>query len=318
MSTQIPVTVNVLTYNSSKYVLETLESIKTQTYQPLILHICDDCSTDDTVKICKKWIGENSDRFIKTKVIVPEYNTGISANLNRGMDACETEWFKTIAGDDILKPECIETYVQYVAEHQEAVVVFSRLEVFGASEKIIMSYKDVFDYSFFHLSLIEQYESLFKMNCIPAPTAFFNVNRLRELGVRADDRIPLVEDYPLWINLVKKNVKFYFVDKTLVKYRTGDGISSSGSISCKYMESLRMCYFLYIFPTMYKNNAEEEIKKIVRYEIALKRDLEVVLHSPSFRLGNALLGPLRWLRKFVKRSDKIDVNQGALEDGCKE
>ena len=68
MSTQIPVTVNVLTYNSSKYVLETLESIKTQTYQPLILHICDDCSTDDTVKICKKWIGENSDRFIKTKI----------------------------------------------------------------------------------------------------------------------------------------------------------------------------------------------------------------------------------------------------------
>ena len=57
------VTIIVATYNSSKYVLETLESIKNQTYPHLSLIITDDCSTDDTVDICKKWVGLNESRF---------------------------------------------------------------------------------------------------------------------------------------------------------------------------------------------------------------------------------------------------------------
>ena len=38
------VTIIALTYNSSKYVLETLESIKSQTYKNIELIITDDCS----------------------------------------------------------------------------------------------------------------------------------------------------------------------------------------------------------------------------------------------------------------------------------
>ena len=107
VDSQVVVTVSVITYNSSKFVLETLESIKAQTYQPLILNVCDDCSTDDTVEICEKWIDKNKDRFIEAKIIVPEHNTGIPGNINRGIDACKTEWLKFIAGDDLLKPQCI-------------------------------------------------------------------------------------------------------------------------------------------------------------------------------------------------------------------
>ena len=50
------VSVVVVTYNSAKYVLETLESIKDQTYPNLSLVISDDCSTDNTVKLCRKCI----------------------------------------------------------------------------------------------------------------------------------------------------------------------------------------------------------------------------------------------------------------------
>ncbi|MDR0890977.1 MAG: glycosyltransferase [Endomicrobium sp.] len=49
------VSVCVITYNSSKYVLETLESIKTQTYQNIELIVSDDCSTDDTVEVCENY-----------------------------------------------------------------------------------------------------------------------------------------------------------------------------------------------------------------------------------------------------------------------
>jgi len=52
---QLLVSVVVVTYNSSKYVEETLESIKNQTYPNIELIVTDDCSTDSTVDIVMNW-----------------------------------------------------------------------------------------------------------------------------------------------------------------------------------------------------------------------------------------------------------------------
>jgi glycosyltransferase involved in cell wall biosynthesis len=129
---EILVSVPVITYNSSKYVLETLESIKAQTYQNIELIISDDCSTDNTVEICRKWIEENKSRFVRTELITSDVNTGVSANGNRGRNACRGEWIKSIAGDDLLMPNCIESYVNYVKQTPEAIYIFSKVEAFGA------------------------------------------------------------------------------------------------------------------------------------------------------------------------------------------
>ena len=201
MNIQIPVTVSVITYNSSKFVLETLESVKAQTYQPLILQICDDCSTDDTVKICENWIERNKTRFVETKIIVPEQNTGTAGNVNRCLASCKTEWCKSVAGDDVLKPECVEEYMKYVSIHPEAVIVYSRVEVFGSTKERMERTLKYFDYNFFKMASEEQYESLLlKGNTVPSVTQFFNVKRLRELDVKYDERIPLLEDYPFLLN----------------------------------------------------------------------------------------------------------------------
>ena len=50
------VTIGIITYNSSKFVIEALESVKRQTYEKLELIVSDDCSTDDTVPKVKKWL----------------------------------------------------------------------------------------------------------------------------------------------------------------------------------------------------------------------------------------------------------------------
>ena len=79
------VSVIIVTYNSSKFVLETLESVKNQSYENIELIVSDDASTDKTVDLCKEWIRKNKDRFAKAKLVTAEKNSGIPANCNQGI-----------------------------------------------------------------------------------------------------------------------------------------------------------------------------------------------------------------------------------------
>lgn len=295
------VTVSVLTYNSSKTVLETLDSIKAQTYPNLILQICDDCSTDATVSICEEWIKIYKERFVKTKIIFSDHNTGVSANCNRSLDACETEWMKEIAGDDMLMPECIRIFVNYIISHPDAAIVFSRFDPFGKSQEILNVFKN-YDYTFFNLSPKAQYTRLLtKGNCIPAPTAFTNVKQKRELGIRADERIPLLEDLPTWIQYLEVGVKFHFVDHILVRYRVGENGLTSGLFKSAAYEKSYRCYCLYYqFPYDLDCNEDIAYKKVLDYEMSkideiyeLKSRLHAVEISCPYRLGILILQPVK-------------------------
>ena len=105
------VTVCVLTYESSDFVLETLESIKNQTYGNIQLIISDDSSKDSTVSVCQAWLERNMDRFASARIITAESNTGVTANCNRAVKNAEGRWIKLLAGDDILWHDALETLV---------------------------------------------------------------------------------------------------------------------------------------------------------------------------------------------------------------
>src|SRR5438309_3687253 len=93
------VSVIVLTYNSAITVLETLESIKQQTFRNIELIITDDCSKDNTVEICSNWLNSNKGIFVRVIILEVDKNTGTSANCNRGLKASTGQWIKFIAGD---------------------------------------------------------------------------------------------------------------------------------------------------------------------------------------------------------------------------
>ena len=116
------VTVSVITYNSSRTVLQTLESIKSQTYERIRLIISDDCSTDDTIRVCKKWIDRNSTRFVSTEILTTSVNTGVAGNCNRAWDACKSDYLKSIAGDDYLLPDCIDSNISFMLNNPSSVV----------------------------------------------------------------------------------------------------------------------------------------------------------------------------------------------------
>lgn len=47
----IDVSIALATYNGSRYITELLDSIKSQTYNNFIIHVCDDGSSDNTLEL---------------------------------------------------------------------------------------------------------------------------------------------------------------------------------------------------------------------------------------------------------------------------
>lgn len=230
------VSIVVITYNSGKYVLETLESIKTQTYSNIGLIISDDFSTDGTVEICNNWIDKNRKRFSVVEIIGAMKNNGISANCNRGAKKAEGEWIKFIAGDDLLKPDSIQNFVDFSKAYPLADVIISKQESFEVSAGIkklinIRPELDASNKKFYEpdISGEVQYNFLlYRKVLIAGPTYLIRKNLLSGLNF-FDERYKLFEDYPLFLKITENGHKIYFMDKVTVEYRIHKNATSYSS-----------------------------------------------------------------------------------------
>lgn len=207
------VSIIIITYNSSQYVLETLKSAYEQTYRNIELILTDDGSSDDTVEICKKWIEKKRNRFVRTELLTVDKNTGIAPNCNRGLYASKGKWIKIIAGDDILLDNCISSNLSLVNDYNNS-FYFSKMRFTENSELSLVFQRG------FELFMKEsnQLKILLKGNCLPAPTSFIKREALIELS-GFDERFPMVEDYPLWIKAIKNNYRITFANVETVVYR---------------------------------------------------------------------------------------------------
>ena len=231
------------------------------------------------------------------------YTTGTAGNLNRAEEACQGEWIKGVAGDDILVPTCISDYIDFITGNPDTVIVFGRCECFGGSRHQRRYFEErVFKSDFFDLSAQEQYKYLLERNCVPGTTSFMNNARMKSLGIKSDERIPLLEDWPRWINLTKNGIRLISIDKVTVKYRL-NGISAGGANlpGKAYYRSLRLFDFLYRYPFSLQGNTQAVYERAVEYECQQYEELLNVYHSPEYRLGHALLSPFKRILHLIKK-----------------
>ena len=221
MEQQPLVSVIVITYNSSKTVIETLDSIKAQTYQNLELIISDDCSPDNTCEIVRDWLDENGPRFVYAELVTTDKNTGVSGNINRGVSKSHGEWIKSIAGDDLLIPTAIEEYVKFVINYYEKVrMCVCDVELFA--EDGIVS-----------VELIKIYEKYFKLESedykhqrkrvmtslvFVGPAYFYSRELYDEVGGFSEE-YGCAEEWPFVYKIIMGGNQIYALDRKLVRYR---------------------------------------------------------------------------------------------------
>ncbi|MBC7628750.1 glycosyltransferase [Ferruginibacter sp.] len=231
---EILVSIIVATYNSSQFVIETLESTRAQTWQNIELIVSDDCSTDTTVELCSNWLAVNKDRFTKTTLITVPENTGVSANCNRSINAAQSDWIKFIAGDDILLPNCLAANMKFITENPQAKAIFSEVLLYKndfSEENFLHIIPGTFPMNIMNpaFTAMEQYQLLLLSDRITfTPSVFLNRNALLATG-GYDETNRLIEDYPMWLKLTKAGNKLYFFKTPTVGYRRHQGAASNVS-----------------------------------------------------------------------------------------
>lgn len=133
------ITFVVTSYNYEKYIIKTLESIKSQTYKNFEIIVVDDCSTDNSTNLIEDFISQNQD--LKITLLKQETNQGQLSAMIRGLCEANGQFISFIDSDDILFPEYAQTHIRV---HLQTSLAFtsSQIAEIGEDEEIHTLYSN--------------------------------------------------------------------------------------------------------------------------------------------------------------------------------
>jgi glycosyltransferase involved in cell wall biosynthesis len=113
------VVVGIPVYNGSDYIRDALESLQKQTFLDFSVLISDNCSTDDTRKICAEFVN-NDYRF---NYIRHDYNLGAEDNFKYILNQVNSEYFMFLGHDDSLSDNFLEVCINYLDNNADTSIV---------------------------------------------------------------------------------------------------------------------------------------------------------------------------------------------------
>lgn len=306
------VSVIIIAYNSGKFILETLESIKNQTYDNIELIVTDDGSKDNTIAICKDWIDRNKSRFINAILVTTPHNTGTAGNANRGIQASAGEWIKFIAGDDILMSNAIEKYIEFVDDKINACFA-EYVEFTGQLSEHNYRYKhiDIDRVAFGERTTARRQYNILKRQFIGyGPTFFVKKSVLDEVG-RFDERFPLMDDYPLFIRIAAAGYKFHLMHEATVFYRVNpESVSHSSNDNAIISNMEKKCIreYKYLYKYEHLNGLW---RQYLKYSVFLSNSIIVLGNNRkkwkciAFNLCRLITDPFIWYSRYLNALDNL-------------
>jgi len=126
------VSIIVPVYNVAPYLREGLESLLAQDFtHPCEVILIDDCSTDDSLAICREFAGRHPQAF---RLIESTVNGGVSVARNTGLESARGCYLMFFDPDDTL-PETALSQLYQAAEQYSADIVKGNLVLFNDAER---------------------------------------------------------------------------------------------------------------------------------------------------------------------------------------
>lgn len=192
-------------YNCENTLKQSIESVIKQTYKNWELIICDDGSTDNSLKLAQKY--EKIDKRIK--VIENKENKGLAYSLNRCLEVAEGEYIARFDGDDICLPERFEKQIDYIEKNNFEFIgscakCFDENGVWGEINP--KENPDKFD--------------IFNNSVFIHPTIFIRTEVMKNVGGYTVSPITYrTEDYDLYGKLYANGYRGYNLQESLILFR---------------------------------------------------------------------------------------------------
>ena len=209
-------------YNTARFIGESIASVFAQTYTNWELLIVDDCSTDNTDEIIAQF---NDPRITYVK---NEKNSGAAVSRNRALALAKGKWIAFLDSDDLWAPQKLEKQLKFMAENGFAFSYTCYEEVdengsptgtlVGGPKRITKT--GMFNYCW--------------PGCL---TVMYNREVVGDIQI-ADIRKN--NDYAIWLKACRK-ADCYLLSETLASYRKRGGSISNHS----YVALIKWHYKLY-------------------------------------------------------------------------
>ena len=209
-------------YNTGKFIQETINSVKNQTYNNWELIIVDDGSTDNTDEVVRA-IKDDRIKYIKNKV-----NKGAAISRNIALREAKGKWIAFLDSDDLWKEDKLEKQIKFMEDNN---YYFS-----------YTNYIEIDENSNFNGRKITGPQKITRIGmfnyCWPGClTVMYDSKRI---GLIQIEDIKKNNDYAMWLKVCKK-VDCYLLNEDLAMYRKRTGSISNHS----YKTLIKWHYKLY-------------------------------------------------------------------------
>lgn len=197
-------------YNSGEFIKETIDSVLAQTYTNWELIIVDDCSTDDSLAIVKRYADD------RIRIIKNEENSGAAISRNRAIESAMGRWIAFLDSDDLWSSNKLSKHLKFMAETNTA-FSFTHYLVLNSENQIINEFtpsKDEY-----------AYVDILKHCSIGCSTVIYDSERLgkRYMPPEAVKR----EDFACWLQILKEKTRAVCFHELLTTYRIHNNSVSS-------------------------------------------------------------------------------------------
>ena len=188
-------------YNTAKYIVESIRSVLVQTYENWELLIVDDCSTDNTDEIVKPFLTDERIRYFKNEI-----NSGAAISRNKALREAKGKWIAFLDSDDLWLPEKLERQISFMTanDYKFSYTDYEKIDEESESLHVLVggpnnvTKKVMYRYCYIGC-LTVMYDSEF-------------------MGTIQIKDIKKNNDYAMWLQLCKK-ANCYLLPENLAKYR---------------------------------------------------------------------------------------------------
>ncbi|EJU9537387.1 glycosyltransferase family 2 protein [Vibrio alginolyticus] len=203
------VSVIMPTYNSTGTVVESIQSVLSQTYKNWELIIVDDRSTDNTWQVIQTY----ADKYDNIRVYQNKENLGAGASRNFAIKKARGRFIAFLDSDDLWTEDKLAEQIPFMLENNYP-LTYTHYSRFTSEEEL--SVVTAPEYT--------TYKKLMYSNVIGCLTAVYDT---QALGKRYMPLIRKRQDMGLWLDILKDTPKAYCLPKPLAKYRMDSGMTAN-------------------------------------------------------------------------------------------